>query len=246
MAEKKSPPLAGLLSRIIAPIRGASKDAVETNDDVAIEQAYGSVAQIKELMAEISRLSALRSGELSKEAELEAARLEIEEGRIAALTEFRVSGDKAAKNEADDLLKKITEIVQRKTDCQAIAANIQTRIDALELKKRDLKLAYQRDLGMFLDRVFARTCNHYSSLAPDVAEAAVRMAAVQNVMLRYKAGNSNGFNRRLYLPKVNPGIGASLEALMNADSAAFVDAANQRAEDIIAEMKQAGFIYRFD
>jgi hypothetical protein len=179
MDTKKPTHHTGLFKRLLAPFKDANP-AQKTDDGVAVQEAYESVTQLKALVAEMSRLRGLRDSETARESDLDAEYGAIELQRIEALTEFKVSADPEAKKHADTLLKKADSIIQQKNDCQAVAKGIQARIDVLEIDKKNLRRDYQRDLGMFLDRVFARMCEHYTTLVPEVAEAALQMAAVQN------------------------------------------------------------------
>lgn len=245
MATQKPTPYAGLFKRLLAPFQTDNSDQ-EADDGPAVQEAYESVTQLNALVAEMSRLRGLRDSETARESELNAELSEIELQRVEALTEFKVSGDQEAKKRADALLKKSETISQQKNDCQSVAKSIQARVDALEVDKKNLRRAYQRDLGMFLDRVFARMCQHYTELAPEVAEAALQMAAVQSVMMRYLCGNSSGFERRIYLPTVQPGNGNTLIPILDADTRSFEEGVNTRMEAVLAELRQAGFTWRFD
>ena len=245
MTTEKPTPYSGLFKRLLAPFQAANP-AQDTDDGPAVQEAYDSVTQLKTLVAEMSRLRGLRDSETAKESELDAEFQAIELQRIEALTESKVSGDPEAKKRADSLLKKSGTVSQQKNDCRVVAASIKARIDALEANKKNLRHAYDRDLGVFLDRVFARMCEHYSALAPDVAEAALQIAAVQSVMMRNRCGNTNGFDRRIYLPNVDAGNGKSLTPILDADTNNFSLAVNTRMEFVIHELKQAGFDFRFD
>lgn len=243
--KQETPRYAGIFKRLLAPFQTENSDQ-EADDGAAVQEAYESVTQLNALVAEMSRLRGLRASETARESELDVEFGEIELQRIEALTEFKVSGDQEAKKRADALLKKSETISQQKNDCQAVAKSILARVDALEVDKQNLRRAYQRDLGMFLDRVFARMCQRYTELAPGVAEAALQMAAVQNVMMRHLCGNSSGFERRIYLPTVQPGDGKTLLPILDAANRHFEEGVNTRMETVLAELRQAGFTWRFD
>jgi len=223
-----------------------SSAAVE-NDDVEIPQAaYASVVKLGEIMREKSRLAGLRDAELEREKELRAEIARIETERIEAITELRAYGDASHQKRADALLASATALRQQADDAESVANGLQSKIDGMAGEFEALKRQYRVDLGAFLNTAYRRLAERYMEVAPEVADVAMQIAALQNVMMRYLAGNTNGFERRIYLPRIEPGEGKTLMPLLDADTRQFSDGAGARTDAILDELRAAGFAWRFE
>lgn len=247
MSVPASKSAAGLLHRILTPFTGNNegKDANEYRHP-QLQAAYESVTKLNELYAEKRRLSGLIEAERLKLVDLDEKLAKADADRIEALTEYRVNGDEADKNTAAKKLEECATIRQELNDIQAVADGIAARIGTIETKILSLKSDYRCDIGNFLNGMYVDLAEHYNQVAPQAAEAALQLAALYNVMMRYMAGRSNGFERRIYLPACVPFEGRTLDPILDSDTRKFSDGANARMEAIMAELKNAGFIWRFD
>lgn len=236
-----------LLSRLLSPFSGNAegKDGGEDRHP-QLHAAYESVTKLNDLFAKKRRLNGLIEAERLKLIDLDEMLASTDAVRIEALTEYRVNGDEAAKNLAAKKLDECTAIRQELSDVQAIAEGIAARIGAIEPEIASLRNSYRCDLGKFLDGLYVQLAEHYNQVAPQAAEAALQLAALHNVMMRYLAGRSNGFERNIYLPSCTPFEGRTLDPILDAETRKFSESANARMEAIIAELKNAGFIWRFD
>lgn len=236
-----------LLSRLLAPFSSNTegKDGAEDRHP-QLKAAYESVTKLNELFAEKRRLSGLIEAERVKLVDLDEKLARTDAERIEALTEGRISGDEAAKKLAVKKLDECTAIRQELNDAQAVADGIAARIGAIEPKIAGLKRDYLCDLGQFLNGMYVELAGHYNEVAPQAAEAALQLAALHNVMMRYLTGNTNGFERRIYLPACVPFEGRTRDPILDTDTRKFSDGATARMEAILAELKNAGFIWRFD
>ncbi len=238
--------MADILSRFLtAKTKLQPAPPLPALDQANAKAAYESVVKLKAMMDEIARLRSLMNAETGKRQTHQDKLDDVQARRIEALTLVRLGVDDSAQARADALDQEAAALRRELRDAQSVADGIQARIATLEADKALLARLYQRDLGHYLDQVFTRLSDHYNTLAPELAEVVLQMAAVQNVMLRYLAGNTNGFDRRILLPAVEPGNGRTLIPLLDGDSNAFFLGASVRSEDIIAELKQAGFEWKF-
>jgi len=234
-----------VLKRLFTPFAGSGNQAGKTGD-LGLQGAYESVTKIAALMKERSRLRGLEAAETDKLDELSGQLRAMDSERIQALTEYRVSGEAGANERAQTLLKKCSDIGQEIDDARAVAGGIHSRIQALEDELKPLSMQYRRDLGVFLTTIHSRLIDRYNEAAPGVAEIVLHLAAARRVMLRYLAGNSNGWNGEILLPGMRAGDGSAIEPMLDGGGAAFDRDANERTSAIIAEMTAAGFIWRMD
>lgn len=236
-----------LLSRLLSPFSGNAEGKDGSGDrHPQLQSAYESVSQLNELFAEKRRLNGLIEAERLKLTDLDEILASTDAVRIEALTEYRINGDEEAKKLAAMKLDEGTAIRQKLNDVQAIADGIAGRIGAIESKIASLRNTYRCELGSFLDSLYVQLAEHYNQVAPEAAEAALQLAALHNVMMRYLAGRSNGFERNIYLPACVPFDGRTLDPIIDAGSRKFSEGANTRMDAIMAELKNAGFIWRFD
>ena len=131
-------------------------------------------------------------------------------------------------------------------DARAVAGGINARIQDLSEQIKVLSVRYRTDLGAFLSMIYARLIDRYNETAPEVAEIALQLAATRRVMARYLAGNSNGWDGRILLPRMKAGDGRTIVPMLDGDSRAFDSEASARMEGIIGEMRAAGFIWRME
>lgn len=242
--ESKEHPLS-VLKRLFTPFAGSGNQAGKTGDS-GLQGAYESVTKIAAIMAERGRLRGLEANETGKLDGLSTQLDALDRERIQALTEFRISGDAGANERAQALLKRCAEIGQEIDDARAVAGGINSRIQALEEQLKSLSRLYRRDLGVFLTTIHSRLIDRYNEAAPGVAEIVLQLAATRRVMMRYLAGNSNGWDGRILLPGMRPEDGNPITPLLDGDSAYFNSEANERMSGIADEMSAAGFIWRVD
>jgi hypothetical protein len=233
----------GLLRKLLSPLMPSATTA--KSDDALPQAAYKSVVLLSEMMREKSRLGELRDAELEREAKLRIEIARIDGERIEAITEFRAHGDKGHQERANALLTEAAALRQEADDAEGVANGLQSKIDGMNPEFEALQRQYRVDLGVFLDTVYRRLANRYMELAPEVADVVLQIAGLQNVMMQYLAGNTNGFERRVYLPRIAPGQGNALMPLLDADTRQFGDGARARTDAILDELKAAGFVWRF-
>lgn len=236
------------IKRLAAGLVGgqSGKIALDPSGDSALRYAEKVVSQIGALMNEHQRLVGLRDDEVEKTDSLNARLRELEGGRVEALTEHRVSGDVRAREKASNLLEQANKIREELNDVQAIAGGIERRIADLDGRMEPLKRMYSVAMGAFLNAIYRQLSDRYNQLAPEVSEIVLQIGALRRVMLRYLAGNTNGWDGRVLLPGIEPGEGRYIKPVLDADSADFARAANERMDQIFEQMRSAGFIWRFD
>lgn len=171
------------------------------------------------------RLSSLRetvTTESNRAEHLRAEVQELEQRRMKALLDERLqlSGNPSDTVQAID--KRLGEATRELADAeglvQAARAMIGELAESLEAVKRDVR----KVLGNELDQAFAAAARDYGDAARCVAEMAVKLAAIQELMISKGIGNSNGFEPRIYLPGAQPGNGRTLAPLIDSGSREFV------------------------
>jgi hypothetical protein len=205
-------------------------------------QASGeSRADLSRLKDERARLRGLHNTEIEKQAEIEAQLQAVEAERIEALADHRVSGDAKRGERAQELLAKASALRQDISDASAVAARIQSKIDALKPEIESAMRSYRVDFGKFLENQMAAIAAEYRDQAEKVAEITVTIAALQAVMVRYGCGNSNGFWGNAHVPQIIPGDGRVHEPFLDAGSRRFGDLVPVRASELINELAEQGF-----
>jgi hypothetical protein len=226
--------------------RANSLKPAELASQQMLERTRPLLSEIKALLAERSRLVGLRDEEQGKRGSLGRRLSELEAARLDALTEHRISADEAASTKAAELLAQVAAVRQEMNDAVTLAARLDERAKEVDLKLDPLKRNYQQTLGVYLGEIYRQLVEHYDEHAREAGEAVVQIAALHRVMIRYLAGNTNGWNGALLLPKIDPGNGRTLEPLFDAGSRKFAEAATEHMDAILGEMRAAGFIWRFD
>jgi hypothetical protein len=176
-----------------------------------------SVAQMRALADEQARVRNVAARERQRKQEVVEQLERLEAERRRALVDARLAdpADPQKEAEADALLPDIERVRRELQDTEHVLAESDKRMAALAAQKRTLLSAYAADLGRLLDTRFEEAARDYLEIAPRCIALVARLAAVQETMVRYGAGNSNGFERRCYLPGVRPGYGGQLPALLD-------------------------------
>ena len=130
-------------------------------------------------------------------------------------------------------------------DAERVAATLQSRIDAFDAELNSLRQRYSVEIGHLLDAVFSHLAAQYMSAAPTLAELLLQLAAVQDVMMHFRSGNSNGFDRRGYLPVVAPGNTGSLRPLVDCSQGLGPHTEAHR-KAIIDSLGAIGYRWRFE
>lgn len=242
MSNKSPKDQPSILGRILTRISGKPTDE---SQHPSLGNAYTGLAKVRELMAEKARLEGLCRTEAEKKEELTLRLDGLERRRHEMLAQARIEDNPVLTHEAGELRKETTEVSLQIGDADGIINAIQGKIGELG-PQMDLAIKdYKVNLANCLDEIFSRLAVQYHKAAPEVAELALQAAAVQNVMMQYLLGNSNGFERRIYLPNIVPGEGRSITPLLDADSADFSRKVSERMSTIVAELREAGFVWKF-
>ena len=196
------------------------------------------------LRESVAKLRAALASEAQRRQQLEARIQELDAQRIEALTEHRLSAEDCAAQRAAGLAAELEPLRSAAADAGAIAAGIDARIAAL-LPALDQAATHARqELGRHLEQQFAELAARYQAQAPEVAELAVQLAAVQALMVRFRCGNSNGFGRDIRLPTITPGDAREAPTLVDGRSAEFDRLAGAIANELAGELTAAGYSSR--
>ncbi|MFO1322212.1 MAG: hypothetical protein U1F52_21605 [Burkholderiales bacterium] len=134
---------------------------------------------------------------------------------------------------------------RRVADAERVSATLQSRIDAFDAELNSLRQRYAVEIGHLLDAVFSHLAAQYMSAAPALAEILLQLAAVQDVMMHFRSGNSNGFDRRGYLPTVAPGSMGALRPLVDCSQGLGPHTEAHR-KAIIDSLGAIGYRWRFE
>lgn len=171
------------------------------------------------------RLSSLRETVTDESGRAERLRVEVrdlEQRRMKALLGERLQLSSNPSDTVQDIDKRLGEATRELADAEGLVQAAREMIggltESLEVVKRDVR----KVLGGELDRAFEDAALDYMDAARCAAEMAVKVAAIQELMISKGIGNSNGFEPRLYLPAAVPGDGRTLAPLIDSGSREFV------------------------
>lgn len=226
-------------------LTGGDSDTAEATPKV-LKSSYASLNELNEVMAEQRRLGQLKREQDASESRLLEEIRALDAKRIELLTANLVNGEGAKNEETEALAEQIAEKKRQHADASLVAATISKKIDAMNGRRDELKRSYLGELGVFLDGTFKGLATEYDEKARDLADIVLQIGALQQVMMLYKAGNSNGFDRRVYLPKIVAGEGSRRGGILDGDSTEFREGAARHQALIQEQLRSAGFVHRFD
>lgn len=206
--------------------------------DVAPPQAPKNLA-LKALQARIQKMSLSARDERRSSAEVERAIHSLQQQRVTRISLARLEGTDPY---IEDLDEKVQALQRKIQDAAAVEAEL-ARMAAAEA--RELNQAVfdaRRELAEALDARLAEAAERYNALAKATAEAAVDLCALRELMIKVGAGNSNGVDIGVMLPRATPG-----EARAVAPFFAFADrgcaaALMRRSDEISHELTGVGFV----
>lgn len=207
----------------------------------AAEVSSETIRRLAELNAENRRLLGIAGTEAARAAECGERIAQIEKDRGALLIRARVDGDAAAGEEAARLAREVDELRRGVADANAVAANVTERAAAVRGEIESLRYAYGRERGACLDALHARAIERYNSLAPQVRDAVIEVAAIHRVMMELRVGNSNGWNGRVYLPGMEAGNGGEIPPILDGAEGGHRRAAEECKARVYEALREAGF-----
>lgn len=236
----------GMMKRAIEGLIAPKASKQGMNDSPPLAGSYASLQELNTIHAERRRLVALRATQIGAKDRLQAKLLELDSQRIALLTEAIANDDKAARDQASAMADQLAELQRQANDSSRIAENLAEKIAEVDKRFEAVKRGYLVDLGSFLNGLFAELGVEYDRQAHELAETVFQLGAIQEVMMAFKTGNSNGFSRRVFLPTVTPGSTKPALPIIDGDSASFLDGTGRHVALIKEQLAAAGFKHRFD
>ncbi len=223
-------------------------------DSPVLKSSYASLNELNEVLSEQRRLANLKKEQSITGNRLKEEIASLDSRRIELLTDALVETDHASSTaesgnksaEASALAGEIAEKQRQHDDIDQVIAGLDRKINGLNERRDNLKRLYLLELGMFLDSVFKELAVEYNQKAADLSEVCFQIAAVQQIMMLYKTGNSNGFDRRVYLPLIVPGNANPATPFIDGDSRAFLEGSGRYLSSIQEQLSAAGFNRRFD
>lgn len=206
--------------------------------DVAPPQAPKNLA-LKALQERIQQMSRSARDERRSSAEVEREIQSLQQQRVTRISLARLEGTDPY---TEDLDEKVQALQRQIQDAGAVQTEL-ARMAAAEA--RDLNQAVfhaRRELSEALDARLAEAAERYNQLAQATAAAAVDLCALRELMIKVGAGNSNGVDIGVMLPRATPG-----EARVVAPFFAFADrgcaaALMRRRDEIAHELAGVGFV----
>lgn len=216
------------------------------SESVVVAESFSSLEKLNEIVAERRRLRGLRDGQVDLAPSLKDEIAKLDGQRIELLTESLVDGSDEKSASARELDEQIQGKKKRLADIEQVVAGIDKKIAALDSECANLEMHYRRDLGQFLNGIYAELADEYNRKAADIADVVFQITALRNVMLFHKAGNTGYYDARFFLPKIVPGLGVDANPVIDASIRDFFTRAKGFENAINEQLKQAGFHHRFD
>lgn len=206
--------------------------------DVAPPQAPKNLA-LKALQERIQRMNRSARDERRSSADVGREIHSLQQQRVTRISLARLEGKDPY---TEDLDEKVQALKRQTQDAAAVEAEL-ARMAAAEA--RDLNQAAfdaRRELAEALDARLVETAERYNALAQATAAAAVDLCALRELMIKVGAGNSNGVDIGVMLPRATPG-----ESRPVAPFFAFADrecaaALMRRSDEIAHELTGVGFV----
>lgn len=230
---------------------GATTDDPKTNTaaegaSVRLADAFEGITAVRRVLGERSRLVELAEAELQRETQIRRDIEEADGRRIRAIADSRVSGSSEADPTLDQIATQRQRLETEMADCKKVAEDLRNRASALDEQLDVAVHMYRGDLGAFLNRMYEGAALQFNASAEETARAAVECISIQKTMIRFLAGNPNGFEQRIFLPRADPGNGRDIKPIIDSAERDFEKRISSRSTEIIELMREAGFSYRFD
>lgn len=235
MNHQNGAPAPGFLKKLFATQPPPQPQAQEPDREI--------IKRLRELMAERSRVQSLIYEEKQRVEALGEQARQRDEDRIEALTASRLSGQDADSQQAATLFSEATALRREIEESSAVATRLSARVDELNASIKAHQWAYKQAEAKFLDDLYKKSMEAYNALAPGVAQAVLRVAAVRRVMMRRLVGNTNGWNGQILLPGMVPREGRYIAAILDGSDQQFAIAADALEQSVRKELCAAGFIY---
>lgn len=206
--------------------------------DVAPPQAPKNLA-LKALQARIQKMSLSARDERRSSAEVEREIHSLQQQRVTRISLARLEGTDPY---TEDLDEKVQALQRQIQDADAVEAEL-ARMAAAEA--RELNQAVfdaRRELAEALDARLAKAAERYNALAQATAAAALELIAVRETMIKVGAGNSNGVDLGVQLPRATPGEERAVPPFFAIPDRECAAAMMRRGDEIARELADAGFV----
>lgn len=214
------------------------------SDDSRVGAVVSSVRQFDVASSERDRVRSIINGNEERVQALTAKLKEVDGKRIDALTDAQLGN--APREAADALLGECSGLRQEISDARAVVERMRDRLREIEGEFDRIRDVYRRDVGIFLTDLYSRLIADYNAKAPQLAQTVVGLGAVTRVMRLYGAGNSNGWTGEILLPGMKAGDGRTIQPILDGASRAYEQAALEKMDEVLAELRAAGFTWRLD
>ncbi|UCV08465.1 hypothetical protein [Dechloromonas denitrificans] len=211
-----------------------------------IEYSFSSLNKLNVIVAEQRRLRGLKRDQVALAPSLKADIATLDGQRIELLTEALVEGCAEKSASAHALDDQISGKHKRLADIDQVVASIDKKITGLNDERANFEMQYQRDLGQFMDGIYAELADEYNRKASEMADMVFQITALRNVMLLNRTGHTGFVDARYFLPQIVPGYGNSTKPIIDAATSDFVKGAKSFENLIHEQLIQAGFVHRFD
>lgn len=209
------------------------------SSDVLSRLTTISAERLKITQARDREAEALKSRRASIERS-EAERVEL----LADAADITSPKAEEAKAAAAEILLMLDAERQAVQDGERVVATLQQRAEAFDEELVTLRLKYTKEVGDLLTGLFEHLAAEYSRQAPALAELILKMSAVQDLMIHYGSGNSNGFERSAYLPTVDCGNPIPGRPLIDC-AAGLGRETEPHRKQIQDDLAAAGYLWRF-
>jgi septal ring factor EnvC (AmiA/AmiB activator) len=204
--------------------------------------------RLNAISADQVRLRAAVAEQRERSAALESEIAALEAERIELLADAALLGPGelgARPAAAEDLARRIEQKRGALNDARILADKLQARASVYEDELTVLRRQYQTELGQLLDAMFAAVAAEYMQAAPAVAALMRQMAAIQEAMMHFQTGNSNGWDRSGRLPAVVPGELRELSPIIDCAAGGLAAQVQDLVEEVKNSLGRAGYRWRF-
>jgi chromosome segregation ATPase len=223
----------------------SQESPTEGDDDEARESSGGAIERLSALLEERDRVQGLVIDEEKRAEALKEQLRQKEEQRIDALTNARLAGEEADASLPEQLAAELATLRSSIVEAEAVAKRLRAQVDRLDRQIAPLKDEYRQEMSVYLDALYREAIDRYRVLAPDLANAVLRVAAIRRLMIRRGLGNSNGWSGDILLPSMKWQEGNTLYPMLDGGSRDFADAAEDRVSQLEEELRQFGFKYNW-
>lgn len=192
-----------------------------------------------ELRSRIDQMQRSAKGEHSRAHQVEREIASLKQQRVTRISLARVEGKEPFTEDLDEKLHVLRSQIE---DAAAVEASLAEMAAAEALALNYAVFEARKELSAELDARLADAAERYNALAQETATAARELYALRELMIAVGAGNSNGVDLGVQLPRAVPGDAQPVEPFFTIASREGLAAVKRRSDEIAEELTAVGFV----